>query len=178
MTVLAAFQLQDLACDIIANACDVHKYLRTMYLDPWLSPYSTVCARQLLFGAPCQTIITWLSDVPPDICQLTPEICQTSTTHTPDMYHMPTRHILCHTYTRRPPDIYQTSTTYLSDVWYTTEQRYVYRKFSIKGAGRWGNILGGAPIRERAFPPSGGSLQNENRTIFSRDMPKNVQKGK
>ncbi len=41
-----------------------------------------------------------------------------------------------------------------------------YRKFSIKGAGRGGKALGGALIRERAFPPSSGFLQNENRTIF------------
>ncbi len=38
-----------------------------------------------------------------------------------------------------------------------------YRKFSIKGGGE---ALGGALIRERAFPPSSGFLQNENRTIF------------
>ncbi len=50
-----------------------------------------------------------------------------------------------------------------------------YRKFSIKGAGRWGKPLGGALIRERAFPPSRGVLQNENRTIFGWDMAKNVK---
>ncbi len=54
----------------------------------------------------------------------------------------------------------------------------VYRKFPIKGAGRGGKTLGGAPIRERAFPPSIGFLQNENRTIFGWDMTKNVQKSK
>ena len=41
-----------------------------------------------------------------------------------------------------------------------------YRKFSIKGAGRRGKALGDALIRERAFPPSSGLLQNENRTTF------------
>ncbi len=51
----------------------------------------------------------------------------------------------------------------------------IYRKFSIKGAGRGGKALGGALIIERAFPPSSGFLQNENRTIFDWDMAKNVQ---
>ena len=51
---------------------------------------------------------------------------------------------------------------------------FTYRKFSIKGAGRREKTLGGAPIRERAFPPSSGFLQNENRTIFDWDMGKNV----
>ncbi len=52
---------------------------------------------------------------------------------------------------------------------------HVYRKFSIKGAGRGWKPLGGALIRERAFPPSSGFLQNENRTIVGWDMAKNVQ---
>ncbi len=43
------------------------------------------------------------------------------------------------------------------------------------GAGRGGKPLRGTLIRERAFPPSSGFLQNENRTIFGRDMAKNVQ---
>ncbi len=42
----------------------------------------------------------------------------------------------------------------------------MYRKLSIKGSGRGGQALGGALIRERAFVPSSGFLQNENRTIF------------
>ena len=41
-----------------------------------------------------------------------------------------------------------------------------YRKFSNRGAGRREKTLGGAPIRESAFPPFSGFLQNENRTIF------------
>ena len=55
-------------------------------------------------GAPCQTIVRCLSDVRPGICQCPPDICQTSTTYTPDMYHMPTRHIMYQMYTRCPPD--------------------------------------------------------------------------
>ncbi len=47
-----------------------------------------------------------------------------------------------------------------------------YRKFPNKGAGRRGNTLGGAVIRERAYSPSSGFLQNENRTIFGREMAK------
>ena len=46
---------------------------------------------------------------------------------------------------------------------YTVEN---YRKFPIRGAGRLGKTLGGAIIRERTFPASGGFLQNENRTIY------------
>ncbi len=71
-----------------------------------------------LSGAPCQTIIRQLSDA----CQMSHQTSvnshQTSVRQVPHMYHMPTRHILCHMYTRRPPEIYQTSTTHLSDVWY------------------------------------------------------------
>ncbi len=46
------------------------------------------------------------------------------------------------------------------------EFQNIYRKFSIKGAGRGGKALRGALIRERAFPPSSGFLQNGNRTVF------------
>ncbi len=97
--------------------------------------YSTVSANQLLFvwcslSDDHQMPVRCLSDachiVPSDICQLQSEICQTSTTYTPDMYHTPTRHILYHMYTRCPPDIYQTSTRYLSDVWYMSGVHVVY----------------------------------------------------
>ncbi len=47
----------------------------------------------------------------------------------------------------------------------------MYRKFPNKGAGRWGNTLGGAPIREQTFPASSGFLQNDDGC----DMAKNVQ---
>ncbi len=68
--------------------------------------YSTVSTRQLLFvwcslSDDHQTIVRCLSDVPPDICQLPSDICQTSTTYTPDMYHQ----TIC------PPDIYCTICT-------------------------------------------------------------------
>ncbi len=79
--------------------------------------YSTVSARQLLFvwcslSDNRQTIARCLSDVPSDICQFPPDICQTSTTYTPDMYCTictPDVH-QTYTYTRHPPD--------MSDMWY------------------------------------------------------------
>ncbi len=62
-----------------------------------------------LYGAPCQTIIRRLSDA----CQMSHQTSvnshQTSVRQVPHMYHMPTRHILCHMYIRRLPDIYQTN---------------------------------------------------------------------
>ncbi len=51
----------------------------------------------------------------------------------------------------------------------------IYRKFSIKSAGRGGKAWGGAFIRERAFPPSSGILQIENRAISGWDAAKNLQ---
>ncbi len=103
-------------CQTMHNS--VHWLNLTSEKGAQLFMYSTVSARQLLFvwcslSDDHQTIIRCLSDGPPDICQLPPNICQTSTTYTPDMYHMPTRHIL-----PLVPDMYQTSTRYLSDVWY------------------------------------------------------------
>ena len=41
-----------------------------------------------------------------------------------------------------------------------------YRKFPNRGAGRVGEPLWGALIRERAISPASGFLQIENRTIF------------
>ena len=61
--------------------------------------YSIVSARRLLFvwcslSDNRQTIFRCLSYVPSDICQLPPDICQTSTTYTPGRYHAPTRHMV------------------------------------------------------------------------------------
>ncbi len=42
------------------------------------------------------------------------------------MYHRPTRHILCHMYTKMFTIIYQTSTRYLSDVWYMSGVNVVF----------------------------------------------------
>ncbi len=50
------------------------------------------------------------------------------------------------------------------------------RKFPNRGAGRVGEPLGSALIKERAISPSSGFLQIENRTIFGLDIAKNVQK--
>ncbi len=52
----------------------------------------------------------------------------------------------------------------------------MYRKFPNRGAGRLGEPLGGALIRESPISPSSGFLQIENRTIFGWNMAKNVQK--
>ncbi len=46
----------------------------------------------------------------------------------------------------------------------------LYRKFSIKGAGRGGKDLGVPLLDSGSCKASRGFLQNENRTIFGRDM--------
>ena len=66
---------------------------RILIFTFWNIPYTTISARQLLFvwcylSDYHQTIVRWLSDVPPDICQLPPDICQTLL-----KYHIYTRHV-------------------------------------------------------------------------------------
>ena len=52
---------------------------------------------------------------------------------------------------------------------------WVYRKFSNKRTGCYDMPLGDASRLWRTFSPSRGLLQNENRTIISWDMGKNVK---
>ncbi len=76
---------------------------------------STVSPRQLIFvwctlSDTCQmTVRSCLPDASPYICQLQPDICQTSTTITPDRYHTSDR---CLVY------VWWTSGTCLTDVWW------------------------------------------------------------
>ncbi len=95
----------------------------------WMTPrltYTTVTvsAEQLLFvwcslSDDCQTIARCLSDVSPDVCQLPPDICQTSTTYTPDIY------------------MYHTSGRYVVDVWYMSGGCLVYIWHSICLVSIW-----------------------------------------
>ncbi len=90
--------------------------------------YTTVSARWLLFvwcslSDGHHTIVRCLPDVPPDIIQRPPDICQTSTTYTSDMYHMPTRHKLYHIYIRCPPDI--------CHIWYMSGVNVVHTKRKV-----------------------------------------------
>ena len=108
----------------------------------------------------CQRLSDCLSDIPPIICQPPPDTCQTSTTYTPNMYHMPTRHILYiyHMYTRCPPDKYQTSTRYLSDIWYMSGV-YVghVSQMSAGASGRHLTIIWpGAPYKYQLSGGIGG----------------------
>ncbi len=50
--------------------------------------------------------------------------------------------------------------------------RYIYRKFSNKGIGRWSKDMGVPLLKKRPSPAPRGLLHNENRTIFSWDMAK------
>ncbi len=93
------------------------------YSSKLLNPvYSTVPARRLLFvwctlSDDCQTIIRCLSCQMPT--RLPPDICQTTTTYTPDIYHMSTRHI-CQTYTRLV-GIWYMSGVYVILVWHLSD---------------------------------------------------------